>query len=116
MADLKEAVYDTIEEKGHIDVSEVAQKVFKDNITAQLSFQEEVRLKQGFVPEAPMMRDVREISEKKFGKQKLKLSNGIELIVPLDVYRDPNLIEFINNPDGTISVTIKNVEEVINRM
>jgi hypothetical protein len=26
------------------------------------------------------------------------------------------LIEFINNPDGTISVTIKNVEEVINRM
>ncbi|EQC77498.1 hypothetical protein HSIEG1_505 [Enterococcus sp. HSIEG1] len=38
------------------------------------------------------------------------------MIVPLDVYRDPNLIEFINNPDGTISVTIKNVEEVINRI
>ncbi len=73
-------------------------------------------VEQGFVNQAPMMRDVREISEKKFGKQKLKLSNGIELIVPLDVYRDPNLIEFINNPDGTISVTIKNVEEVINRM
>lgn len=115
VADLKEAVYDTIEESGHIDVSEVAQKVFKDNITAQLSFQEEV-VEKGFVNQAPMMRDVREISEKKFGKQKLKLSNGIELIVPLDVYRDPNLIEFINNPDGTISVTIKNVEEVINRM
>ena len=112
---MKEAVYDTIEESGHIDVSEVAQKVFKDNITAQLSFQEEV-VEKGFVNQAPMMRDVREISEKKFGKQKLKLSNGIELIVPLDVYRDPNLIEFINNPDGTISVTIKNVEEVINRM
>jgi len=114
VADLKEAVYDTIEESGHIDVQEIAEKVFKDNITAQMSFKEEVT--EGFVDQAPMLRDVREISEKKFGKQKLKLSNGIELIVPLDVYRDPNLIEFINNPDGTISVTIKNVEEVINRM
>ena len=63
VADLKEAVYDTIEESGHIDVSEVAQKVFKDNITAQLSFQEEV-VEKGFVNQAPMMRDVREISEK----------------------------------------------------
>ncbi|WP_430609624.1 nucleoid-associated protein [Enterococcus sp. DIV0876] len=115
VADLKEAVYDTIEESGHIDVQEIAEKVFKDNITAQMSFKEEVTEK-GFIDQAPMLRDVREISEKKFGKQKLKLSNGIELIVPLDVYRDPNLIEFINNPDGTISVTIKNVEEVINRM
>jgi hypothetical protein len=26
------------------------------------------------------------------------------------------LIEFVNNPDGTISVTIKNVEEVISRL
>ena len=46
----------------------------------------------------------------------MKLSNGIELIVPLDVYRNPELIEFVNNPDGTISVTIKNVDEVINRL
>ena len=80
-----------------------------------MAFQEEVAEK-GYIDQAPMLREVREISEKKYGKQKLKLSNGIELIVPLDVYRDPNLIEFINNPDGTISVTIKNVEEVINRI
>jgi hypothetical protein len=70
----------------------------------------------GFVNRAPMLREVKEISEKKYGKQKLKLSNGIELIVPLDVYRNPDLIEFVNNPDGTISVTIKNVDEMINRL
>lgn len=115
IADVKEAVYDTIEENGQLHVDSIAQKVFKDNITAQMAFQEEVAEK-GYIDQAPMLREVREISEKKYGKQKLKLSNGIELIVPLDVYRDPNLIEFINNPDGTISVTIKNVEEVINRI
>ncbi|PQF44776.1 nucleoid-associated protein, partial [Enterococcus faecium] len=28
----------------------------------------------------------------------------------------PDLIEFVNNPDGTISVMIKNVDEVLNRL
>ena len=55
-------------------------KSLKTILPLSLSFQEEVAEK-GFVNQAPMMRDVREISEKKFGKQKLKLSNGIELIV-----------------------------------
>ena len=115
VADVKESIYDSIEDSGEVDVNLVAEKVFKDNITAQLSFKEEVAEK-GFVDRAPMVEEVRELTEKKYGKQKLRLSNGIELIVPLDVYRDPNLIEFINNPDGTISVTIKNVEDVINRL
>jgi len=115
VADVKEAVYDTIEEHGQIDTKQVAEQVFKDNVTARMSFEEEVE-EQGLSSQTPMMREVREVSEKKYGKQKLKLSNGIELVVPLDVYRDPELIEFINNPDGTISVTIKNVEEIINRM
>lgn len=115
IADVKEAVFEAIEETGQIDAQEVAQKVFKDNITAQMAFKEEV-VEKGFVDNAPLLREVKEISEKKYGKQKLKLSNGIELIVPLEVYRNPELIEFVNNPDGTISVTIKNVEEVINRI
>lgn len=115
VADVKEAVFDTIEETGQIDAKEIAEKVFKDNITAQMAFQEEV-VEKGFVDCAPMLREVKEISEKKYGKQKLKLSNGIELIVPLDVYRNTDLIEFVNNPDGTISVTIKNVDEVINHL
>ncbi|RXW38956.1 hypothetical protein CYQ84_00995 [Enterococcus faecium] len=115
MADLKEAVYDTIEEKGRLDHEMIAEKVFKENITAKMAFKEEVQ-EQGFVPEAPPVKEVQEISEKKFGKQKFKLSNGIELIVPVDVYRNPDLIEFVNNPDGTISVMIKNVDEVLNRL
>lgn len=115
LADVKEAVYDTIEENGQIDTKQVAEQVFKDNVTARMSFEEEVE-EQGVASQAPMMREIREVSEKKYGKQKLKLSNGIELVVPLDVYRDPELIEFINNSDGTISVNIKNVEEITNRM
>lgn len=115
VADVKEAIYDMVEETGQIDAKEVAQKVFKENITAQLAFAEEV-VEKGFVNQAPLVKEAKAITEKKYGKQKLKLSNGIELIVPLEVYRNPELIEFINNPDGTISVTIKNVDEVVNRL
>lgn len=115
VADVKEAVFSQIEEHGQLDAKEMANQVFKDNITAQMAFQEEV-VEKGFVDRAPMLREVKEITEKKYGKQRLKLSSGIELIVPLDVYRNPDLIEFVNNPDGTISVTIKNVEDIMNRL
>lgn len=115
LANVKEALYDTIEEYGEINTQEIADKIFKDNVTAKLTFEKELE-EQGLKEQQPLTHEIREISEKKYGKQKLKLSNGIELVVPVDVYRNPELIEFINNPDGTISVTIKNVAEIINRI
>lgn len=115
IADVKEAVYETISETGQMSVDDIADKVFENNITAKQAFKAGV-LEKGFVDQAPIVENIKLEPEKKFGKQKLKLSNGIELIVPIDVYKNPDLIEFINNPDGTISVTIKNVEEVVNRL
>ena len=45
-----------------------------------------------------------------------KMDNGIELIVPLDVYRNGDLIEFVNNPDGTVSIMLKNIEKISNQL
>ena len=105
MASVK-AVYDSIEETGTIDNEQIAEQVFKENVSAKLAYQEEVN-ESKFVDKTPPVRESREISEKKFGKQKLKMDNGIELIVPLDVYRNGDLIEFVNNPDGTVSIMLK---------
>lgn len=115
VANVKEAIYDTIETNGEIDTSQMAAKIFKDNVSAQSEFKAEMMENAPAAP-APISPAVREIAEKKYGKQKLKLSNGIELIVPIDVYQNPALFEFINHPDGTMSVEIKNVEEVISRL
>lgn len=115
VANVKEAIQENIEEHSSLDTQQIAQKVFKDNPTAQTDFKETV-VEKGYIDQGPMSNEIKEIATKKYGKQKLKLSNGIELIVPLDVYQDSNLIEFINNPDGTISVTIKNVEDVISKL
>ena len=115
MASVKEAVYDSIEETGTIDNEQIAEQVFKENVSAKLAYQEEVN-ESKFVDKTPPVRESREISEKKFGKQKLKMDNGIELIVPLDVYRNGDLIEFVNNPDGTVSIMLKNIEKISNQL
>lgn len=115
IASVKEAVYESIEETGTINNEQIAEQVFKENISARMAYQEEVN-ESKFVDKTPPIREAREISEKKFGKQKLKMSNGIELIVPIDVYRNGDLIEFVNNPDGTVSITLKNIEKISNQL
>lgn len=42
-------------------------------------------------------------------KQKLRAFSGVEIKVPVEVYRDPSAIEFIQNEDGSTSLLIKNV-------
>ncbi len=41
--------------------------------------------------------------------QKLKAFSGVEVKVPVEVYKDPSAIEFIKNQDGTTSLLIKNI-------
>lgn len=115
IASVKEAVYESIEETGTIDNEQIAEQVFKENISARMAYQEEVN-ESKFVDKTTPIREVREISEKKFGKQKLKMSNGIELIVPIEVYRNGEVIEFVNNPDGTVSIVLKNIEKISNQL
>ena len=47
-------------------------------------------------------------------RQKFKFENGIELSIPLDLFNDPEVVEIKNNPDGTLSVEIKNIEKIKN--
>lgn len=46
---------------------------------------------------------------------KIKTDTGIEISVPVDYFQNKNYIEFINNPNGSISIEIKNIGKIINR-
>ena len=50
-----------------------------------------------------------EATYRKYTSHKLKTNTGIELKLPTEMLNDPNLIEFINNPDGTMSIMLKNI-------
>lgn len=42
-------------------------------------------------------------------KQSIKAKSGVEIKIPIQIYQDRDAVEFINNPDGSISLLIKNV-------
>lgn len=110
-ANLKQAVYESLNETNTLDVDYVSDQVFKENPAAKQEFDQQVM--QAQVPRQKA--DLTHKFEAKVSKQKFKLDNGIELIVPVDIYQNRDLIEFVNNPDGTISFLLKNINTIQNK-
>ncbi len=52
---------------------------------------------------------------KKFERQQLKTDTGIEISIPMDEYNNRNHVEFTTNPDGTVSVLIKNINKITSK-
>ena len=110
LAETKQALVHSMEEENVIDNQVVADRLFGDNYAKKEKFFQEVE-ELGYVDRAPAEVAV---AGPKFSKQKLRLNNGIEISIPMDLYQDAEVVEFINNPDGTISVMIKNIEKIKN--
>ena len=47
---------------------------------------------------------------KRLGKQSIKTNNGIEIKIPVELCQNDDWVEFINNPDGTISLLVKDIQ------
>ena len=110
LAETKDALVHSMEEENVIDHRIIADTLFGDNFAKKEKFFAEVD-DLGYVDRSPA--EVA-IAGPKYSKQKLRLNNGIDISIPLELYRDPEVIEFINNPDGTTSVMIKNIEKIKN--
>lgn len=112
-AKLKSSLSETLEETNEIRIDKVADKVFGENNALKREYIEEVK-KAGLVENTL---NVPETSNpgKKFSTQKLKTDSGIEINFPSHYYDNQDFLEFINNPDGTMSILIKNVNKVMNK-
>lgn len=110
---LRGCLAESIEESNQIEVDMVAEVVFGENNEIKNAYVSEVK-KAGL---ADNIINVPEISNpgKKFKSQKLKTDSGIEINFPAHLYNNRDVMEFINNPDGTISIIIKNVNKVVNK-
>lgn len=87
-------------------VAQLCQEVFRDY--PQIEPMVEERLASDNIdPESTV--DVLPGTLKRFEKQSVKTPDGIEVKIPADLYQDRRAMEFIQNPDGTISLLIKNV-------
>lgn len=109
---VKSSIFQHLEEDGELSPEKLANQLFDQNLTARLSFVDELK---EVVPEKISFKEIDSSRQlKKFENQKLSLSNGIELIVPNNIYQDAEAVEFIQNENGTYSILIKNIEDIKN--
>lgn len=109
---LKKAVSDSFQENSSIMIDHVADKVFQNNVSIREEYVEEVS-KAGISEKEITIPD--KLMEKKFKKHKIKTDTGIEIDFPLEFVDNTDKVEFVNNPDGTISIIIKNIGKITNR-
>ena len=95
--EVKQAIYDELEEKGSLEVEAVKEKVFKDSPQMQADLEEKL---EKYNMEKEVVRPKSEATIKKFQKQHLTTDTGIEITIPMEEYKDPEKVEFITNPDG----------------
>lgn len=99
-------------EQGSINISSLGEKIFKDNIEVREDFDQKL---EKYNIEADEVKPRNKQTTKKFEKQFLTTDTGIEINIPMDQYNNKKNVEFITNPDGTISVIIKNINHIISK-
>ena len=102
----KHIIQEELEEKGGFVVEEIAEKIFEEKPELKTAFQDKMEkydmVKEEILPQS-------EATTRKYQKQHLFTDTGIEIKIPMEQYRNPGSVEFITNPDGTVSVLIKNI-------
>ena len=95
--EVKQAIYDELEEKGSLEVEAVKEKFLRTvrrcRQTWRKSWKNITWKKKLSGPRARRR-------SKKFQKQHLTTDTGIEITIPMEEYKDPEKVEFITNPDG----------------
>lgn len=105
----KSIIHEEIEEKGGFVVEELAEKIFEQEPELKVAFQDKME-KYDMVKEEIQPRSDNTV--RKYQSQHLYTDTGIEIKIPMEQYKNPQSVEFITNPDGTISVLIKNIEHL----
>lgn len=108
---MKSIIKENVEAQTPIRIEDVAEQLFADKPLAKGDFKEELRT-QG-VKKDVEVEYVR--SAKSEVVQKIKTDKGIELIIPVDYMNSRDFVEFKNQPDGTISIQLKNIVHITSK-
>lgn len=104
--EVKKIIHSELEEQGALDVNVIKEKVFADNPEMQKDFEEKI---EKYNLAETKIEPQNKATVRKFERQCLKTDTGIEITIPMDQYGNNDNVEFFTNPDGTISVMIKNI-------
>ena len=113
MSKMKEYVTETVEEgeNNYIETDKVADKIFDGRPGMRDEFMQ--KIEKANVPQRVAVNSY--VTKKLASNVKLVTDIGVELTFPAEYYQNSDYIEFINNDDGTISIQINNIGEVVNK-
>lgn len=104
----KAIIHEELEKNGGFVVEEIGDLVFKEREDLRTAYQDKME-KCDLVKEEVLPTSER--TTKRFEKQCLMTDTGIEIKIPMDQYKNDN-VEFITNPDGSMSLYIKNIGSI----
>ncbi len=102
----KALIHEQLEKNGGFQVEEIGDIVFKDREDLRCAYQDQME-KYNLVKEEVLPQSER--TTKRFEKQCLMTDTGIEIKIPMDQYEQEGNVEIITNPDGTMSLHIRNI-------
>ena len=108
----KSIINQELAEKGSLDVPVVIDRIFKDKEEMKAEVTE--RLQKYHLEDTPIAPQ-NPSTTKKFASQHLLTDTGIEIKIPMQEYHNKDSVEFITNPDGSISVLIKNIGSITSK-
>lgn len=99
-------------EEGALKVEKISEQIYGEHPEIKEEFTEKL---EKYHIQKEEIRPKSQTTIKKLEKQFLTTDTGIEINIPMEQYNNPNNVEFITNPDGTISVLIKNINHLRTR-
>lgn len=91
--------------------SDICEEVFRDNEVMKKTFRQKAM--EADLPAKMQVENPKVV--KSIRSHKIKTDTGIEIKIPTEYLENSRYVEFINNPDGTISIQLKNIGKIVNR-
>ncbi len=105
----KHILHTEFSEQGSVQMQQIGEKLYKGDPEVQEEFEGKLE-KYNIVSEEVKPQNKQTV--KKFDKQFLTTDTGIEINIPMELYDEKDKVEFLTNPDGTISILIKNINQI----
>ncbi len=112
LARAKEVVAERVEEDEEIAPWDLADEIFEDEPAMKERFEAEMREEK--LPErVPVERA--NVERAAVRNHKIRTDTGIEITFPAEMLRNTEYVEFVNEPNGLISIELKNIGSIENR-
>ncbi len=112
LARAKEVVAEKVEEDEELVPWDLADEIFENEPVMKERFEAEMREEQ--LPErVPVERA--NVERAAVRNHKIRTDTGIEITFPAEMLRNTEYVEFVNEPNGLISIELKNIGSIENR-